>query len=370
MARRIQNKQNVMAPTTDYPYGDIKDNVGDGSGTAVNRANHADFHQYFDRLMDISGIAANGLADNATNRYQLFEALLTVMRRGIIWTSRSSAANNLWTAVTYGNGLYVAVSNTGTGNRVMTSPDGVIWTIRVSAANDAWSGVAYGNGVFVAVSGSGTVMTSPDGITWTTRTAAAANNWTAITYGNGLFVAVSSNGTNRAMTSPDGITWTSRAAVSGLWVAITYGNGLFVATPSNTGGAKAMTSPDGITWTSRTTPSDQAWNSIAYGNGNYVAAAGIVNGIMTSPDGINWTQRVLSAIDSSGSTLNITSMAFGNGMFVAVSDTGYCIMSPDGISWTYKDMGVHNTWSAVTFGNGLFVTVSLNGSGNRVMTST
>ena len=40
---------------------------------------------------------------------------------GITWTSRTSAADNDWRSVTYGNGLFVAVSTTGSGNRVMTS---------------------------------------------------------------------------------------------------------------------------------------------------------------------------------------------------------------------------------------------------------
>jgi len=39
----------------------------------------------------------------------------------IVWTSRASAADNSWTSVTYGNGLFVAIAYTGTGNRVMTS---------------------------------------------------------------------------------------------------------------------------------------------------------------------------------------------------------------------------------------------------------
>ena len=49
---------------------------------------------------------------------------------GTVWASRTSAADNNWISVTYGNGLFVAVSATGAGNRVMTSPDGIIWTIR------------------------------------------------------------------------------------------------------------------------------------------------------------------------------------------------------------------------------------------------
>ena len=81
----------------------------------------------------------------------------------ITWTSRTSAADNNWRAVTYGNGLFVAVANTGSENRVMTSPDGITWTIRTSAADNNWRGVTYGNGLFVAVAYSGRgnrVMTS------------------------------------------------------------------------------------------------------------------------------------------------------------------------------------------------------------------
>jgi hypothetical protein len=86
----------------------------------------------------------------------------------------------------------------------MTSPDGITWTSRTSAADNAWYDVTYGNGIFVAVSldGVNRVMTSPDGITWTSRTSAADNNWYGVTYGNGLFVAVAGSGTgNRVMTS-------------------------------------------------------------------------------------------------------------------------------------------------------------------------
>jgi len=42
-----------------------------------------------------------------------------------LWSLRTSASDNNWRSVTYGNGVFVAVSNTGSGNRVMTSPDGI-----------------------------------------------------------------------------------------------------------------------------------------------------------------------------------------------------------------------------------------------------
>jgi hypothetical protein len=82
----------------------------------------------------------------------------------VTWTARTaSAANTWWTSITYGNGLFVAVSSRDGTNRVMTSPDG-----------------SHLDGTYVHH---------------------AANTWLSVTYGNGLFVAVSVGGTNRVMTS-------------------------------------------------------------------------------------------------------------------------------------------------------------------------
>src|SRR4051812_39208546 len=94
---------------------------------------------------------------------------------GISWTLRSTPspppADNAWSEVAFGAGLFVAVASSGTGNRVMTSPDGIVWTSRASAANNFWTSVTYAAGLFVAVAQDGInrVMTSPDGITWTAR---------------------------------------------------------------------------------------------------------------------------------------------------------------------------------------------------------
>ena len=85
----------------------------------------------------------------------------------------------------------------------MTSPDGITWTARSAAEANGWYSVTYGNGLFVAVSQDGTnrIMTSTDGITWTAKSAPEANTWMSVTYGNSTFVAVSADGTNRVMTA-------------------------------------------------------------------------------------------------------------------------------------------------------------------------
>jgi hypothetical protein len=302
----------------------------------------------------------------------------TTPQAGIGWVAHTDAVDNNWVAAAYGNNLFVAISNNGTGNRVMTSPDGITWTARTSAANSSCHSIAYGNGIFTVVSngleGSASeVMTSPDGITWTLRTAASNNAWNGVAYGNGLFVAVSdvSTGTinDRVMTSPDGITWTSRTAANNLnWYATTYGNGLFVAVSQGGTGNRVMTSPDGITWTARTSAVDNNWTSITYGNGLFAAVSydGTGNGVMTSPDGITWTSRTPAADNQ------WNSIRYGAGLFVAVSTTGTgnrVMTSPNGITWTARTSAADNNWWGLTYGNGTFVAVAGSGSGIRVMTS-
>jgi hypothetical protein len=60
---------------------------------------------------------------------------------GIDWTIRKTPKDNNWQSVAYGNGLFVAVANSGTNDRVMTSPDGINWTIASSAADNDWRGI-------------------------------------------------------------------------------------------------------------------------------------------------------------------------------------------------------------------------------------
>jgi hypothetical protein len=310
---------------------------------------------------------------------------------GINWIACTQATDNYWRSVTYGNGLFVAVSTDGPGNQVMTSPDGINWTARASAVNNIWISVTYGNGLFVAVSADGTgnrVMTSPDGINWTSRASAVDNSWISITYGNGLFVAVSIDGTgNQVMTSPDGISWTSRAsAVDNYWRSITYGNGLFVALAGLfSTGNRVMTSPDGITWTARSLEAvndlggrvDNYPTSVTYGNGLFVAlsesygmnedsSGWVASRVMVSSDGVNWMATALE-VDNTWK-----SVTYGNGLFVAVSADGsgnQVMTSPDGINWTSRASAVDNSWQSVTYGNGIFVAVGLGEGGNLVMTS-
>ncbi len=281
------------------------------------------------------------------------------------WTSRTAAEANSWQSVTYGNGLFVAVSSDG-ANRVMTSPDGITWTARTAAEANSWKAVTYGNGQFVAVSSDGTnrVMTSPDGITWTARAHVGVNpTWTSVFHGNGMYVAVGNNNSPRIMSSPDGITWTSRAGGANNTDVI-YANGLFVVVIAN-GTDRVLTSPDGITWTARTASEANSWKAVTYGEGLFVAVStNGTNRVMTSPDGVTWTARTAAEANAWGE------ITYGNGHFVAVSSDGTnrVMTSTDGITWASRPAAQANQWTSVAYGNGTFVAVSSDGT-NRVMTS-
>ena len=87
-------------------------------------------------------------------------AISPVTQAQSVWASQTAASDNARRSVAYGNGLFVAVAGSGSGNRVMTSLDGI------------------GN----------RVMTSADGVTWTNRTSAADHQWRSVTYANGVLL--------------------------------------------------------------------------------------------------------------------------------------------------------------------------------------
>jgi len=87
----------------------------------------------------------------------------------------------------------------------------------------------------------------------------------------------------------------------------------------------------GETWTPRAATEANSWTSVAYGNGLFVAVSqNGTNGVMTSSDGITWTPRAAAEANA------WISVAYGNGLFVAVSldGTNRVMTSPDGITWT------------------------------------
>lgn len=231
---------------------------------------------------------------------------------GVTWTSATVGSFGL-SDVVYANGKFVAVGAEFSGidlvTNVQVSTNGVTWT-RYTPFSNAISpkAITYGNGLFVAVAngGSNRVMTSPDGISWTLRNAASNINWQSVAFGNNTFVAIANTGTNRTMYSTDGINWTGIAVTSGS-NSIAFANGKFITGKNY--------STDGITWTNSTL--EFIPYGIAYGNGLFIAVGQSgTNRIAISTDGITWQLVVAPALTT------WTCVEYGNSKFVALADGG------------------------------------------------
>jgi len=299
------------------------------------------------------------------------------------WTERTPSVANNWESICWSPelSLFVAIADSGTGDRVMTSPDGITWTTRTSAADVSWTSICWSVDLtlFCAVASGGTgngVMTSPDGITWTSRTPATDNNWTDVCWSSELtlFVAIARTGTgDRVMTSPDGITWTTRtSAADESWYGICWSSKLelFVAVASS-GAACVMTSPDGITWTVRTPPNASNWRDVCWSSDLElfcaVAVISTPNSIMTSPDGITWTAQTEPATND---PIDIC-WSSDYGMFVAVGHgTGDKIWySANGINWFTNPKFTSHLFNSICWSPELGIFCAVGESASIVITS-
>jgi hypothetical protein len=197
---------------------------------------------------------------------------------------------------------------------------------------------------------------------------------TSITYGKGVFVAVGNQG--EYAYSNDGQTWNAYEFGLGVGASsVTYGKGRFVAV----GGLGAAYSNDGINWTQASipappapaNPSLQNYNNVAYGNGIFVA----ISSYRTTSGGINYTVSAVSqdGINWQSYTINIgaqawvsNSIAFGNGKFIAVpfntttSTSRRILESANGISWGFSALSLpFSGYYRITYGSGNFCTINI-----------
>lgn len=99
MAISLANKPNVTPPGGAYPFGNIKDDTGLNDGTPLNSLVHADFHQFFSKLLSLGAVTPNELLENNTNGFQYHTAL-----NNIIAAATATKADKS-TILTAGTGL-------------------------------------------------------------------------------------------------------------------------------------------------------------------------------------------------------------------------------------------------------------------------
>ena len=372
MARGIQDKPNVSAPTTEYPSGDITDfAAGVDPGTPVDREVYADFHQFYDRVFSLIGKTFNGLADNAINGFELVDGVAEFLIRKVntSFTLQTSSSLDSWTDVVHGGGQFVAVN--GSCTKVMRSIDGVSWVESAIVTPVGFAlmlSLSYGNGAFVLsfvtlTPGVNDVYRSTDGINWTIQATGASGSLTKLRFLNGGFISSTIVANGFVSKSADGITWSEFPLPDTRSYRLSYGNGVYVGVTGTGASPQVITSLDGETWAFVASTPVQPWLSIEFGNNTFVVTSfqlGAANDVMTSSDGVNWTLR------SSGVVENVIDLKYGTGLFIAIrggAGTAPVLMSsPNGYVWTEVPAPDTNPWTGFTFGGNKFVAVRLGSS--------
>jgi hypothetical protein len=344
---------------------------------------------------DISWSAVNNYYGLAKDAYPSLNQQSSGVLAVKTWTSRSATANNEWQGVCWSPELrlFVAVSQGGSNNKVMTSSDGINWISRTSAGGfgSYWQCVCWSPQLrlFVALCfGSNLVtdniraMFSSDGVSWSPATSPPEpNSWRDVCWSPelGLFLAVadSGSGTNRLAISSDGKNWTGivPSGTQRAWYRCCWSPQLriFVIIGGNPQ-MEVIISSNGTTW-SRASITNHIWSTVCWSPelGIFLAVtAGAPIRVTTSSDGITWT--LITIRTTTNIIVSACCWSSQLGLFVAVfRDKSFIMYSHNGINWTFIETGITNggtgrsiCWSPEL---GIFVSVNELGGTQSVMTS-
>ena len=269
------------------------------------------------------------------------------------------------------------------------------WEVKSSNTTSSLNAVTFGNGLFVAVGDNGTIVTSPDGETWTPRVSGTTDRLPAIAFGEGRFVATRANRDVPAISSADGIIWSpvsltdskGAPASSIAFDSIAFGGGRFMALGSgfSSNSTEIMVSEDGLSfevlnYARYPAPFylSEALKSITFFRGQFYAGDRVIGSYgsyLVSLDGVswkrpdNWRSSYLAITDglvkvalvgssysvdaghtfhtggfpgdeyrppNSGPAPPIRAGCFGNGFFVVVNAAGTIWTSKQGLYWTIR----------------------------------
>lgn len=321
----------------------------------------------------------------------VYDEYLASSEDGMVWQVSRPFGNQIRVrSVAFANGVYVAISQTSSANKVSVSTDNETWTqiLRESLYN--YQDVEHGDAGFVLVTSGGIIFHSVDGYNWqeaadlaagigdvhfagghyflgsrvsdstggykmlfmsrdahTWNTVQHAGNYDDIAYGNGVYLSIAKYHLRRSV---DGIHWEE---ISGLpfgynWSIAFNSEGFYGAAQSGS----SFLSPDGESFTFfavSSSTSSQYWTDLVEFNGILVAS-GNKGKIYASTNGTSWIP-VAEGLTSSSQTYKL---AKGGGCLVAYSSFG-AVWSDDGIQWHPTVSPVVLRLDTVEYANGRFI---------------
>ncbi len=299
-----------------------------------------------------------------------------------VWYVRDIQGHPQICSIDFGDDTFVAV-----GRGIFTSSDGITWISRQSPLKShpyEISDVAASGRTFVAVTHDNVqgdwfpvipLLSDDQGASWRLGPEVA---WTliprAITSDGVVFIVVGSGDmASGIQTSTDrGSTWnvvpfTSNSPLhyfndicvgqdmvgKRLYVAVGQGN--IGGTSNYIGCFYSAASSDGVTWTEYLSGGIGEFRSVAYGNGVFVAV-GSNRRFYTSKNGVTWTGRSYQPI------ADVFKITFANNTFVAVGAGGYVYDSQDGDKWNARNIGASETLKEIHYGKNTFLAVGENGT--------
>jgi hypothetical protein len=152
---------------------------------------------------------------------------------GVTWSTRTSGTTANLTAVFWNGSLWVIV---GVAQSVYSS-DGITWTLGGAMPGfTAWRGLTWTNGQWIAVDDSGSdseLATSNDSVTWSSQTVTGQGLYAVATAGT-ITVAV---GYSTIVRSNNNVTWTQPLSTGGLFTGVVWDASRFVAMADTTTGS-------------------------------------------------------------------------------------------------------------------------------------
>lgn len=256
-------------------------------------------------------------------------------------------------ALGFSNGRFVSHG----GNAFWYSDDGITWEEGTSVTGAIYS-IAYGNDRFVAVSRQSSIIYySDDGISWSPITISITPN--DIAYGNGKFVIIG-NTSGVMYYSTDGITWTQ---INPYATGYTYGTFNSVTYDEDSKNFYAVSADSN--YNVRTeycdlyypTDTDRLYG-ITYGNGVLVAVDYQGNndaGSIFYNEGGDW---IKADTPDSNMYAFISTIKFGNGVFLLGTDSSCYLKSNDGKNWEEIAISYDDSYPSMqkaVYGDGRFI---------------